>query len=173
MRGRKLMVGALVALLALMMTAGAVWGKNGGAFVDVTSDHPAYQAIRTLVDKGIIHVGADGEFQGSQPLLRYDAAEWLYRTMQQAAAPGQLEDFAGRLSTVENQVGSVSDRAQSLESELRSVNNALSSLRQEVAGLEEAAAPAQDVARRVQTNFILGVTAVVLGVAALAVSIFF
>jgi len=173
MRGRKLMVGALAALLALMMATGIVWGKNGGAFVDVGSDHPAYQAIRSLVDKGIIRVGADGEFQGSQPLLRYDAAEWLYRSLQEAAAPGQLDDFAGRLSSVENQVGSVSDQAQALESELRSVNNALSSLRQDVAGLEEAAAPAEDMARRVRTNFILGVTAVVLGVGALAVTIFF
>lgn len=168
------MVGALAALLAVMLGTMSAGGKDAGLFVDVDSSHPAYNAIRELVDKGIIEIGADGEFQGSEPLLRYDAAQWLHRAMQaMAAAPGELEDLGGRLSTVEGEVGSVSDQTSALESEIQSLKNTVSTLQRDVSGLEEAAAPQEDMARRVQTNFVLGVTAVVLGVAALAATIFF
>ncbi len=143
--------------------------------MDVDSSHPAYPAIRALVDRGVVQIGASGEFQGSQPLLRYDAAQWLYRSLQsvQAETPGELDELPGRVSTVENRLTTVSNKTSSLESEVQSLKSTVATLQRDVGNLRDVAPPGEDVVRRVQTNFVLGVTAVVLGVAALAAALFF
>ncbi len=176
MRGRFLAMAALAALLvAGMGMVPAMADGGGGVFVDVDPSHPAFGAIRALVDRGIVVIGASGEFQGSQPLLRYDAAQWLYRTLERAqgAGSGDVDALAGRVSTVENRVSTVSNNVGRMESDLQSLKDTVGSLQRDVGNLRDVASPAENLSQRVQTNFVLGVTAVVLGVAALGVAIFF
>ena len=91
MRGRK------VAAVLVGVTLISVWGLTpgiaggggtGGLYIDVDPAHPAYAAIRYLVDAGVLNVAeTGGEFRGDQALLRYDAALWIYRAMQSLSQP--------------------------------------------------------------------------------------
>ena len=44
---------------------------------DVPADHWAYDAVRTLVGRGYLSVGADGAFRGNEPVDRYTFAAVL------------------------------------------------------------------------------------------------
>lgn len=178
MRGRI----AVVVLLGTILVS--VWGLapgiaggggTGGLYIDVDPAHPAYAAIQYLVQAGVLNVAeTGGEFRGDQPLLRYDAALWLYRAMQQLSESQPGLDVAA----LENRLGQVEARVQSLQADvathtgqLSSLQGSVNSLRADVQALK-AQAPAGNLASRVQTNFLLSVTGVLLGVAAVAMAIF-
>ncbi len=163
----------LLAAVALGMVS--VWGLTpgladagltGGTFVDVPRNHPAYTAVQTLLSRGILVPTAGGQFMGDQPLLRYDAAVWLYRAIQNLESKLPTTDMTSRLATVENQVRSLSADANRLSSELASLSNRVSALQQ---SLNQGG----EVAQKAQLGVVLGLTGVILGLAALAWLIFF
>jgi hypothetical protein len=175
MRGKVLVVVLAVGLVSVWGLTPGIAGGGGGVILDVDPAHPAYQAIRYLMDAGVISLTeTGGEFRGGDALLRYDAAIWLYRAMQrlsEAQAGQDVGGLAGRLDLLEGQV-------QNLQADLGGLAGELSSLRGSVAGLNsevqalKAQAPGAGLAGRVQTNFLLGVTGVLLGVAAVAMVLF-
>ena len=178
MRGRK------VAAVLVGVTLISVWGLTpgiaggggtGGLYIDVDPAHPAYAAIRYLVDAGVLNVAeTGGEFRGDQALLRYDAALWIYRAMQSLsqAQPG-LD-----VTAIDARIGNVEAQIQSLQAEVRNTSGQLGSLRNSVTALSaevqalKAGAPAGNLSGQVRTNFLLGITGVLLGVAAVAMAIF-
>ena len=178
MRGRKvavLLVGvALVSVWGL--TPGiAGGGGTGGLYIDVDPAHPAYAAIRYLVDAGVLNVAeTGGEFRGDQALLRYDAALWIYRAMQSLSQAQPGLDVAA----VDARIGSVEAQLQSLQAEVRNTSGQLGSLRNSVTALSaevqalKAQPGAGNFAGQVRTNFLLGITGVLLGVTAVAMAIF-
>ena len=52
------------------------------SFADVSQDHWAYEAIRELVQKGIIKGYGDGSFRGNQPMSRYEFALLVTKALQ-------------------------------------------------------------------------------------------
>ena len=178
------MRGKLAVIVLIGVTLVSVWGLTpgiaggggaGGLYIDVDPAHPAYSAIRYLVDAGVLKVAeTGGEFRGDQALLRYDAALWLYRAMQrlsEAQPGGDLTAFENRLGSVEAQVQSLRADVAASSSQVNSLKSQVSSLGAEVQALK-AQAPAGNLAARVQTNFLLGITGVLLGVAAVAMAVF-
>ncbi|MGC9530332.1 MAG: S-layer homology domain-containing protein [Candidatus Bipolaricaulaceae bacterium] len=175
MRGKTVLAVIGVALVSVLGMTPGIAGGGGGTFLDVDPSHPAYAAIRYLVDNGIISVQATGgEFKGNQALLRYDAAQWLYRALQKTApaqGTGDVTTLTNKVNALDAQVGSLAADVSQHGSELQSLRSSVSGLSREVSNLR-AQAPGTDLAGRVQTNFVLGVTGVLLGVAAVAMAIF-
>ncbi|MEN3010028.1 MAG: hypothetical protein ABDI20_03450 [Candidatus Bipolaricaulaceae bacterium] len=163
----------LVAAVALGVVS--VWGLTpgladaglpGGSFVDVPRNHPAYTAVQGLLSRGILVPTAGGQFMGDQPLLRYDAAVWLYRAIQNLEAKLPGAEVTSRLATTESQVRSLSAEVNRLSAELASLSNRVSALQQSLSAGGE-------VAQKAQLGVVLGLTGVILGLAALAWLIFF
>ncbi len=156
--------GAAVAVLALWaVTPGLADAGIGGMFVDVPTTHPAYPAIQNLVSRGIIVVGAGGEFGGNSPLLRYDAAQWLHRTITNLETTMRAgTDLTPRLTSLETRVSGLDA---TLTRELGAIKAQLAQLQ---AGGAAAAAE-----RKAQTALVVGVTGVVLALAALALFLWF
>lgn len=152
-----------LAILSLWaMTPGLADGGIGGMFVDVPTTHPAYRAIQGLVQRGIIVVGAGGEFGGNAPLLRYDAAQWLSRTITNLETTVKAGgDLTPRLSTLETRVAALDS----------TLTRELQAMRIQIAQASQGAGA--EAAQKAQTAFVLGVTAVVLALAAVALFLWF
>lgn len=151
----------MVALSLWTMTPGLADAGIGGMFVDVPTTHPAYSAVQDLVQRGIIVIGAGGEFSGNAPLLRYDAAQWLSRT---------IKNLEGTRSGVDltPQVTTLTTRVSSLETTL---NREIQALQVQIAQVAQGAGA--EAAQKAQTAFVLGVTGVVLALAAVALALWF
>lgn len=163
----------LLAITALGMVS--VWGLTpgladagltGGTFTDVPRNHPAYTAVQNLLSRGILVPTAGGQFMGDQPLLRYDAAVWLYRAIQNLESKLPTTDMTARLTTVENQLRSLSADVNRLSSDLAALSNRVNTLQQSLS-------QGGEVAQKAQLGVVLGLTGVILSLAALAWLIFF
>jgi len=141
-------------------------GLPGGSFVDVPRNHPAYAAVQDLLSRGVLVPTAGGQFMGDQPLLRYDAAVWLYRAIRNIEGKISGTDLTPRLTTLENQV-------RSLSSDLNRLSSDLSTLSARVNALQQSIGQCGEVAQKAQLGVVLGLTGVILGLAALAWLIFF
>jgi hypothetical protein len=141
-------------------------GLPGGSFVDVPRNHPAYAAVQDLLSRGVLVPTAGGQFMGDQPLLRYDAAVWLYRAIRNIEGKISGTDLTPRLTTLENQV-------RSLSSDLNRLSSDLSTLSARVNALQQSIGQGGEVAQKAQLGVVLGLTGVILGLAALAWLIFF
>jgi hypothetical protein len=141
-------------------------GLPGGSFVDVPRNHPAYAAVQDLLSRGVLVPTAGGQFMGDQPLLRYDAAVWLYRAIKNIEGKISGTDLTPRLTTLENQV-------RSLSSDLNRLSSDLSTLSARVNALQQSIGQGGEVAQKAQLGVVLGLTGVILGLAALAWLIFF
>jgi hypothetical protein len=141
-------------------------GLPGGSFVDVPKNHPAYAAVQDLLSRGVLVPTAGGQFMGDQPLLRYDAAVWLYRAIKNIEGKISGTDLTPRLTTLENQV-------RSLSSDLNRLSSDLSTLSARVNALQQSIGQGGEVAQKAQLGVVLGLTGVILGLAALAWHIFF
>jgi len=141
-------------------------GLPGGRFVDVPKNHPAYAAVQDLLSRGVLVPTAGGQFMGDQPLLRYDAAVWLYRAIKNIEGKISGTDLTPRLTTLENQV-------RSLSSDLNRLSSDLSTLSARVNALQQSIGQGGEVAQKAQLGVVLGLTGVILGLAALAWLIFF
>jgi hypothetical protein len=143
------------------ITPGLADGGIGGMFVDVPTTHPAHAAIRNLVQRGVIVVGAGGEFSGNAPLLRYDAAQWLHRAITNVEGTRAGTD-------VSVQVTSLDAKVNSLEATL---TREIAAMRGQLAAVGQGAGA--EAAQKAQTAFVLGVTGVVLALAAVALALWF
>jgi hypothetical protein len=141
-------------------------GLPGGSFVDVPRNHPAYAAVQDLLSRGVLVPTAGGQFMGDQPLLRYDAAVWLYRAIRNIEGKISGTDLTPRFTTLENQV-------RSLSSDLNRLSSDLSTLSARVNALQQSIGQGGEVAQKAQLGVVLGLTGVILGLAALAWLIFF
>ena len=141
-------------------------GLVGGSFVDVPRNHPAYSAVQDLLSRGVLVPTAGGQFMGDQPLLRYDAAVWLYRAIKNIEGKISGTDLTPRLTTLENQV-------RSLSSDLNRLSSDFSTLSARVNALQQSIGQGGEVAQKAQLGVVLGLTGVILGLAALAWLIFF
>lgn len=161
MRRKAVVLWGLVVLLLWAVAPGLADAGIGGMFVDVPTTHPAYRAIQDLVQRGIIVVGAGGEFAGNAPLLRYDAAQWLSRTITNVEKTRAGTDLTPQVTTL-------TTRVSSLET---TMNRELAALRTQIAQATQGAGA--EAAQKAQTAFVLGVTAVVLALAAVALALWF
>lgn len=159
MRRKAVVLWGLVVLLLWAVAPALADAGIGGMFVDVPTSHAAYTAIRDLVQRGIIVVGAGGEFAGNAPLLRYDAAQWLSRTITNLEKTRSGTDLTPQVTTL-------TTRVNSLET---TMNRELAALRTQIAQASQGA----EAAQKAQTAFVLGVTGVVLALAALALALWF
>ncbi len=167
MRKVLLVFAALGMVSFLGLTPGlADAGLPGGSFVDVPRNHPAYSAVQDLLSRGVLVPTAGGQFMGDQPLLRYDAAVWLYRAIKNIEGKISGTDLTPRLTTLENQV-------RSLSSDLNRLSSDLSTLSARVNALQQSIGQSGEVAQKAQLGVVLGLTGVILGLAALAWLIFF
>lgn len=151
----------LAVLSMWAMTPGLADGGTGGMFVDVATTHPAYAAIRDLVQRGIIVMGAGGEFSGNAPLLRYDAAQWLSRTIKNVEGTRAGSDLIAQVTALDAKVKSL-DAA--LARDIAAVRAQLATVGQGVGA---------EASQKAQTAFVLGVTGVVLALAAVALALWF
>ncbi len=158
-----LVVVGLAALSLWALTPGLADGGVGGMFVDVPTSHPAYTALRDLVSRGVITIGAGGEFAGTQPLTRYDGALWVYRAIKNVE--GSVTNTA--LSTT---VASLDTKVKALDATL---TREIAAVRADLANLQKQGMTGGETAQRAQTAFVLGVTAVVLALAAVAIGLWF
>ncbi|MBC7170111.1 S-layer homology domain-containing protein [Candidatus Bipolaricaulota bacterium] len=159
-RAACLVVGlAIVSMWA--MTPGLADGGTGGMFVDVPTTHSAYNAIRDLVSRGIIVIGAGGEFSGNAPLLRYDAAEWLYRAIRNVEGTRIGTDYGPQVASLETRVSSLD----------ATVSREIQALKVQLAQVGQSATG--ETAQKAQTAFVLGVTGIVLALAAVALALWF
>ncbi|KUK27070.1 MAG: hypothetical protein XD60_0745 [Acetothermia bacterium 64_32] len=175
------MRGRLLALVVVGLVLVSVWGLTpgiagggGGVVLDVDPSHPAYPAVKYLIDTGVISIAdTGGEFRGDSALLRYDAAQWLYRAMQrmgQAQAGVDVAGLESRLNSLQAQVQNLQADVASNASGISSLKTSVNSISSEVQSLKTQA-PA-GLSGRVQTNFLLGITGVLLGIAAVAMVLF-
>jgi len=176
MRGRlAIMVVLGVMLVSVWGLTPGIAGGGGGVVLDVDPSHPAYQAIKYLIEAGVISLEkTGGEFRGNDPLLRYDAVQWLYRAMQrmgEAQGSADLAGLTGRVSSIEAQLQSLQADVGRNAADLQSLRTSVTALSRDVAALKTSA-PSQNLSAKVQTNFLLGITGVLLGVAAVAMAIF-
>ncbi|NLG80740.1 MAG: hypothetical protein GX492_13110 [Firmicutes bacterium] len=85
---------------------------------DVPKDHWAYQAVKTLVDKGYLAVYGDGTFQGGKPVDRYTLAVVIAKILREietgkvGATPEDVEllrklsgEFREELVQIANELG--------------------------------------------------------------------
>jgi len=82
---KKLVVVLGIAMLALMFS-GYVFAQDPTQ--DVPFDHWAYDAVQTLVDKGIIIGYPDGTFKGDRAMTRYEFAIATARALETIEGPG-------------------------------------------------------------------------------------
>ncbi len=162
MRRSAVLLWGLVVLSVWAVTPGLADAGMGGMFVDVPTTHPAYRAIQDLVKRGIIVVGAGGEFAGNAPLLRYDAALWLSRTITnlEGATKGAA-DLTPRVSTLETRVAALDS----------TLTRELQAMRVQIAQATQGAGA--EAAQKAQTAFVLGVTGIVLALGAIALALWF
>lgn len=165
MRRTGLAMCALVILSLWTVTPGLADAGIGGMFVDVPTSHPAYNAIRDLVQRGVIVIGAGGEFSGNAPLLRFDAAQWLSAAIKNVEGTRTGTDLTPRVTTLETRVAALDT---TMTRELQAVRAEMARLSQ---GPGSAAVAAAE--QKAQTAFVLGVTGVVLALAAVALSLWF
>lgn len=89
---KRVMLGFVLAVLLFTLGAAPVAANLS----DVPSDHWAYHAVVTLVNKGYLAVYEDGTFQGSRPVDRYTLAVTLARILDDIEAgrvQGSMEDL--------------------------------------------------------------------------------
>lgn len=165
MRRTGLVVCALAVLAMWAVTPGLADAGIGGMFVDVPTSHPAYTAVRDLVQRGVIVIGAGGEFSGNAPLLRYDAAQWISAAIKNVEGTRTGTDLTPRVTALETRVTALDG---TMTRELQAVRAEIARLSQGP-GLASIAAAEQ----KAQTAFILGVTGVVLALAAVALALWF
>ncbi|MCX7750861.1 MAG: S-layer homology domain-containing protein [Candidatus Bipolaricaulota bacterium] len=160
MRKAAVCAAGLVALSLWAVTPGLADAGVGGMFVDVPTTHPAYKSIQELVKRGIIVVGAGGEFGGNSPLLRYDAAQWIHRTITNLESTIKVgTDLTPRLTSLETRVSGLD----------ATLTRELQAIRAQLAQVQGGA----EAARKAQTALVVGVTGVVLALAALALYLWF
>ena len=181
----------LVTLLALGATAGGGSGYTGDGttitnasslFTDVAADHWAYEDLEYLVNRGIITGLPGGQFNGEDPLERFDAAAMIARAIQYMENnPGSVN--ADDLDVLKELIYGVSGDVQAVQSQVNALEQGgssdiadrVSDSEQAIAALraefeESNMADMAALAKRVQANFIISLTALLVGIIGVALA---
>lgn len=94
---KKIFISTLILIISLntIITAATI--------ADISSDHWAYQSVKTLVDKGLMELYEDGTFRGNDSVSRYQLAVIVARILEgvesgTTSVSGQDADLLRRLS---------------------------------------------------------------------------
>lgn len=88
----------LCLISAFMTFTAAPVGAKSTELSDVPPTHPAYEAVRLLVDKGYLEIGRDGTYRGGEPVDRYTLAIALAKMLNDISATGLGQEEAKTLS---------------------------------------------------------------------------
>ncbi len=113
------MIGKRIILVLLTLTLLAAWGgaalaANAGPS-DVPPSHWAYQAVKTLIDKGYLQLYQDQTFQGDRPVDRYTLAMVIAKVLNEIAG--------GKAATSQEDVALLRSLTNEFRSELVDVNS--------------------------------------------------
>jgi hypothetical protein len=73
----------MMVCLLMLLTANVALAANP---TDVSPDHWAYQAVKTLIDKGYLQLYQDQTFEGNQPVDRYTLASVVAKILAEIAS---------------------------------------------------------------------------------------
>jgi hypothetical protein len=79
----KWLLSLMTVCLLMLLTANLALAANP---TDVAPDHWAYQAVKTLIDKGYLQLYQDQTFQGDQPVDRYTLASVVAKILAEIAS---------------------------------------------------------------------------------------
>jgi len=101
---------------------------------DVPANHWGYEAVKYLLEAGIVSGMPDGTYQGNQPGTRYQIATYIYRTIEymKSSLPYlKAEDLAGfskELNSMRALVDSVAQNAENIGSQYQKLQSQINSL---------------------------------------------
>jgi len=101
---------------------------------DVPPNHWAYEAVKYLLEAGVVSGMPDGTYQGNQPATRYQVAVYIYRTVEylKSSLPYlTAEDMAGftkELDSLRSLVDSVAQNAEEMGSQYQQLKNQLNAM---------------------------------------------
>lgn len=160
--------------ISVFFTVGYGQEEDDEMFSDVPSDHWAYEDIQYLAERGIITGLPGGDYEGGEPITRYQVANLVARTVR------YLQDNQGStgqqdLSTLEDLVYKLSERVDESSQTSSQLQDRVNDLQAQVEELRASSGPENydQLVQRSENNFILGVTGVVLGAGALAWTLLF
>ncbi|MEC9490863.1 MAG: S-layer homology domain-containing protein [Halanaerobiales bacterium] len=146
-------------LLILVFSVGALAQQ----FDDVPRDHWAYDSVQMLADKGYLSLYSGEDFNGEQPLTRYEMAEIIANVLENTTAGGtasqnlseedvdvirklslefrdELVKVAERQKEFEQRLNNLEDKNQIQDEDIANINVRVSKMQekvQKVSGLEE------------------------------------
>ncbi len=152
---------SLPVLLAASLMAGPAWAQDSktdksqapdrfvpvSEVTDVTSDHWAYPALKSLVEKyQILGVFPDGTFRGAKYITRYEAAAALGKIMQRmedmvvvAGADGEAtpSSLPGKATVTPDDLRTIARLQQEFKDELSAMSGRLDTFDQRLLNLEK------------------------------------
>lgn len=124
----------LIASVVLMLFAVFTFAQQL-PLKDVPVNHWAYDAVKTLVEAGVLTGMPDGTFQGNQPLTRYQAAlafkkliDYLSKSLPYASSD-ELGKLMGEVEALKTVVTRSTDMSQQLQDQVKTLQNELSNLK--------------------------------------------
>ena len=108
MKKIQMLAGLLVILTLLALCGQAVWADTNAR--DVPPSHPAYQAVKTLLNEGYLQLYQDQTFQGDKPVDRYTLAIIVARILDEIAS--------GKIGTSKSDLELLRNLTQELHDEL-------------------------------------------------------
>lgn len=121
-----------IAFVVLMLSVALVFAQL--PLKDVPVNHWAYDAVKTLVEAGVLSGMPDGTFQGNQPLTRYQAAlafkrliDYLSKSLPYASS-NDLGNIMADVEALKNLVATTAERYQQLQVQVQTLENEFSKL---------------------------------------------
>lgn len=136
----------VLTLLCVLTAAPVAWGQLEG----VPRDHWAYDAVRSLADRGLVTGYPDGQFLGDRQLTRYEMATIILRVLQRVEdasqgsspaaptmAPTSTETSADDLNTVTRLVEGFKVELTVIGADLKAVKEQVAALSSEVEAVQD------------------------------------
>jgi len=123
--------------VVIMLFVG-VFGFSQIPFSDVPLDHWAYEAVRTLLEAGVVSGMPDGTYDGNSNATRYQIAVYLYRAIEYLKSDlpylkaESMAEFINQLDNMRSLVDSVAKNAENLGSEYSKLYNQVQALKNDV-----------------------------------------
>ncbi|MDI3473144.1 MAG: hypothetical protein PWQ20_1405 [Thermotogaceae bacterium] len=121
-----------IAFAVLMLSVALVFAQL--PLKDVPVNHWAYDAVKTLVEAGVLSGMPDGTFQGNQPLTRYQAAlafkrliDYLSKSLPYASS-NDLGNIMADVEALKNLVSTTAERYQQLQTQVQTLQDEFSKL---------------------------------------------
>jgi len=133
---KKFLLLVLVVLLAGVMAFGQQLPVD-----DIPQNHWAYDAVRYLLETGIVQGNPDGTYQGNSPTTRYQTAVFLYRAIEymKSSLPYlKAEDMTGfmkELDSIRMIVDSVTNNTENVGAEYQKLSVQLNQIQNDISDL--------------------------------------